>query len=924
MTGAGGSDEFCIASGGSTSGACADYVDAAEASINVVITTMTFANEITWDIDSGNTFGLNPAFADNSATTAVITLPAGDHVIHYFDSYGDGWHGGYWEITDCLGTNIAGGPTVGAVAGAGSETTFTVASVANCPGAGAGTPPPPPPVDLCADVTCPTPSDSCMVAGACTAGVCSMADALTDGTSCDDSDISTAQDSCAAGVCTGTAIDRCAGVTCPAVTSACKVAGTCAAGSCGPETDATNGLLCDDGDIRTDNDMCLAGSCAGSVPPPPPPSSLCARAAPCPPATDVCQVGGSCQEADGLCSAPTNRADGTSCAVSGVVMAAACQAGVCTVPPPPAPPPPPTGACTIGTDDPDNLLGGVPCSLMMTVMTNGCDTDLGVLNPSVYSVGTLFKSVCMATCNECLPTAPGVCADSTTWNEATHDTWDCASYAVGAGNDGYCSDLDAAGVSATTACPVSCNSCPPPPALAPAPTPTRTPPPPAPGPAVCADDASWMEATHPNWSCSTYAAGASNDGYCVDVDASGVSANIACPVSCNTCSGVINNVPSPLPTPGAPTPTPPGPAPPVVAGPPPPPADIVVELTLSIDIASISADLQGFQDALTIELSTLVGIAEERIAIINVGAGSVVVRFVIFPGAAGEPSPADALATLMASTPAQLSSMTYLSTKTAVEDKTTNCNGHCGVNVFVHDPACETPRMDMSACSALVSNIDQCADVACKAAIDAVIAAASNPTCADDVAISLLYTELAGICPEPDCTDVATLPTVLDLPLMDNVLPPGMTLTGNAMLDGRFGLSLDGVGDFATLSPTRGNANGLDYAADADFAISMWFSRGTECNSDSDWEFLWSHAETPGSTNRTSLGIAVMCESRSTTLTDGGIAITTFFTDDVGTFGQSDFSLDAEAPKSTHSKQCLPTPENAVSQVLSQCSDNCF
>ena len=203
VTGAGGSDQFCVASGGSTSGACSDYVDAAEASINVVITALTFANEITWDIDSGTTFGLNPAFADNSATSEVITLPAGDHIIHYFDSYGDGWHGGYWEITDCKGTTIAGGRTVGAVSGAGSETTFTVVPVANCPGAGAAPTPPAPPDDPCAGVTCPAASDPCMVAGTCSGGVCSMEVALTDGTSCDDNVMTTAQDSCVAGSCTG-------------------------------------------------------------------------------------------------------------------------------------------------------------------------------------------------------------------------------------------------------------------------------------------------------------------------------------------------------------------------------------------------------------------------------------------------------------------------------------------------------------------------------------------------------------------------------------------------------------------------------------------------------------------------------------------------------------------------------------------------
>ena len=64
----------------------------------------------------------------------------------------------------------------------------------------------------------------------------------------------------------------CDGVTCPAATSDCKVAGTCQDldGSCSAQTNAADGTACSDGDPGTDNDVCTAGVCAGVAPPPPP------------------------------------------------------------------------------------------------------------------------------------------------------------------------------------------------------------------------------------------------------------------------------------------------------------------------------------------------------------------------------------------------------------------------------------------------------------------------------------------------------------------------------------------------------------------------------------------------------------------------------------------------------------------------------
>ena len=102
--------------------------------ITVHIHTLTWANEINWNIDNGQSFGIEPQYDDNSDYYDPVTLSAGEHSISYYDSYGDGWHGGYWEILPgslnaeaASGvTPIVGGPVDGLVAGSGGTTSFVL------------------------------------------------------------------------------------------------------------------------------------------------------------------------------------------------------------------------------------------------------------------------------------------------------------------------------------------------------------------------------------------------------------------------------------------------------------------------------------------------------------------------------------------------------------------------------------------------------------------------------------------------------------------------------------------------------------------------------------------------------------------------------------------------------------------------------
>lgn len=73
-------------------------------------------------------------FEDNHDYYEVMTLPQGIHTFSYLDSYGDGWHGGYWEIlpgavtaaTAAGVTPILGGPVEGLVEGSGGATSFVL------------------------------------------------------------------------------------------------------------------------------------------------------------------------------------------------------------------------------------------------------------------------------------------------------------------------------------------------------------------------------------------------------------------------------------------------------------------------------------------------------------------------------------------------------------------------------------------------------------------------------------------------------------------------------------------------------------------------------------------------------------------------------------------------------------------------------
>src|SRR5262249_39280679 len=139
---------------------------------------------------------------------------------------------------------------------------------------------------FCADgVCCNTPCnagpcDACSVAaGASAAGICTL---LT-GPACDDGNLCTQLDTCVAGLCTGKNAIVCT------PSDDCHTAGICkpASGICSNPI-MPDGTTCDDANACTKNDTCSAGVCSAGAPVNCPPPGECYETGLCDPSTGLC------------------------------------------------------------------------------------------------------------------------------------------------------------------------------------------------------------------------------------------------------------------------------------------------------------------------------------------------------------------------------------------------------------------------------------------------------------------------------------------------------------------------------------------------------------------------------------------------------------------------------------------------------------
>ena len=78
--------------------------------------------------------------------------------------------------------------------------------------------------------------------------------------------------------------------------------------------------------------------------------------------------------------------------------------------------------------------------------------------------------------------------------------------------------------------------------------------------------------------------------------------------------------------------------------------------------------------------------------------------------------------------------------------------------------------------------------------------------------------------------------------LFNGTMHEQATLNGDAELDAGFGVLLDGRGDSITVAPEGSYSSSLNYAKDAQFGISMWFTRKT-CPIPGRYEALYTHAQ---------------------------------------------------------------------------------
>jgi len=238
--------------------------------------------------------------------------------------------------------------------------------------------------DSCQSGTCTggnpivcTASDQCHEAGTCDSSTGMCSDPISaDGKACNDDDACTQTDACQSGSCTGsnpvvcTASDQCHDIgTCDSMTGTCS------------NPALPDGTACNDSDMCTQTDACMAGTCAGADP------VVCA-------ALDQCHVAGTCDPASGVCSDPV-APDGTTCDDGNACTSNdACQSGSCTT----------TAAvdcndndeCTKDTCDPaEGCQHETGECVAPSPQGGGCDCAVmpgttGERNPPVWAIAGLF------------------------------------------------------------------------------------------------------------------------------------------------------------------------------------------------------------------------------------------------------------------------------------------------------------------------------------------------------------------------------------------------------------------------------------------------------------------------------------------------------------------------------------------------------
>ena len=102
----------------------------AEVTVTIEIVQDGWGEEISWSLDSGAVQGYTGGQGvtgdnDNTHYPALSLSTTGAHTFTYADAYGDGWHGGWWQLEDACGRMIGGGTVDGQVSGTGGTFQFS-------------------------------------------------------------------------------------------------------------------------------------------------------------------------------------------------------------------------------------------------------------------------------------------------------------------------------------------------------------------------------------------------------------------------------------------------------------------------------------------------------------------------------------------------------------------------------------------------------------------------------------------------------------------------------------------------------------------------------------------------------------------------------------------------------------------------------
>ena len=116
--------------------------------------------------------------------------------------------------------------------------------------------------------------------------------------------------------------------------------------------------------------------------------------------------------------------------------------------------------------------------------------------------------------------------------------------------------------------------------------------------------------------------------------------------------------------------------------------------------------------------------------------------------------------------------------------------------------------------------------------------------------------------------------------------PTGARLRGDAVLDGKFGLTLDGEGDFATMP-------GIGLARRGRFTVSMWFLKTGECDAENvdRYEYLFSTSRTASISRVSGVHLLIACAGDQEISTASGDVLRAFVVDRDGAVATMDYSL---------------------------------